>query len=129
MASPVGYRYPRALPWDMSAEDLELALEATNDVGEVTVSYAEETDGTRSYKITFDVRNASYMYMNTGAHSNKLSSVARHCCDMTRKHRGVQVSVEDFYCSFSLSRWLFLLSVLCIHGHPRRRPPLPHVEV
>lgn len=58
VSSPGGYQYPRALPWDMSAEDLELALEWTYDVGDVTVSYAEATDGSsRSYQVTFDVRN------------------------------------------------------------------------
>lgn len=41
----------------MSAEDLELALEWTNDVGEVAVSYTEAADGTRSYKVTFEVRS------------------------------------------------------------------------
>lgn len=55
MASPEGYRYPRALAWDLSAEDLELALESTKDIGEVTVSYPDAA-GIRSYKITFDVR-------------------------------------------------------------------------
>lgn len=56
VTSPGGYECPRALAWDMAAEDLELALEWTNDVGEVTVSYAEAVDGTRSYQVTFDVR-------------------------------------------------------------------------
>lgn len=61
VASPGEYRYPRALPWDMSAEDLELALEWTNDVGEVTVLYSESADGTRSFQITFDVSNRLIM--------------------------------------------------------------------
>lgn len=70
VASPGLYRYPRALPWDMSAEDLELALEWTMDVGEVTVLYAD--DGTtRSYQVTFDVRKfiMDGIYMDTRAHS------------------------------------------------------------
>lgn len=56
MTSPGGNLYPRPLPWDMSAEDLELALEWTNDVGEVTVSYTEPGDSTRTYQVTFEVR-------------------------------------------------------------------------
>lgn len=47
----------------MSAQDLELALEWTNDVGEVTVAYAEAGDGTRSYQVIFDVR--SIIHVNT----------------------------------------------------------------
>lgn len=48
--------YPRALPWDMSAEDLELALEWTYDIGEVSVSYTEDFNSTRSYRVVFEVK-------------------------------------------------------------------------
>ncbi|CAM9800578.1 unnamed protein product [Ectocarpus sp. 6 AP-2014] len=54
VTSPGGYNFPRALGWDMSAEDLELALEWTFDIGEVTVSYTEDSNSTRSYRVTFE---------------------------------------------------------------------------
>ena len=76
MTSPGGYQYPRALPWDMSAEDLELALEWTYDVGEVTVSYDQASDGTRTYEVTFDVRNLPVMCMDT--HTNTFTSAQLH---------------------------------------------------
>lgn len=56
MTSPGGYQYPRPLSWDMSAADLELALEWTYDIGEVSVVYTEHSNSTRSYQVTFDVR-------------------------------------------------------------------------
>lgn len=59
VTSPGGYKYPRALGWDMSAEDLELALEWTFDMGEVAVSYAEDSNSTRSYRVTFEVSDVS----------------------------------------------------------------------
>ncbi len=60
MTSPGGNLYPRALAWDMSAEDLEVALEWTSDVGEVTVSYTEPGDGTRNYQVTFEVKHQTW---------------------------------------------------------------------
>lgn len=59
VTSPGGYKYPRALGWDLSAEDLELALEWTFDIGEVTVSYSEDSNSTRSYRVTFEVSEIS----------------------------------------------------------------------
>ncbi|CAM9504766.1 unnamed protein product, partial [Discosporangium mesarthrocarpum] len=53
VTSPQGYQYPRPLPWNMSANALELALESTYDVTEVDVSYEEDRNGTRSYSVTF----------------------------------------------------------------------------
>lgn len=56
VTSPGGYQYPRPLSWDLSARDLESALEWTFDVREVSVTYAEDANTTRSYRITFEVR-------------------------------------------------------------------------
>lgn len=56
VTSPGGYQYPRPLSWDMSAADLELALEWTYDIGEVSVVYTEHSNSTRSYQVTFEVR-------------------------------------------------------------------------
>lgn len=39
----------------MSAGELESALESTYDIGEVSVSYSEDSNSTRSYKVTFEV--------------------------------------------------------------------------
>lgn len=39
----------------MSAGELEYALESTYDIGEVSVSYSEDSNSTRSYKVTFEV--------------------------------------------------------------------------
>lgn len=55
LVSPGGYQYPRALSWDVSPSDLELALEWTYDIGEASVSYAEDSENTRSYRVIFDV--------------------------------------------------------------------------
>lgn len=55
ISSPGGYLYPRAVSWDVSAGDLGLALEWTYDVGEVTVSYSEDANTTRNYRVTFEV--------------------------------------------------------------------------
>lgn len=55
ITSPGGYRYPRRLSWDVSARVLELALEWTFDVGEVSVSYAKDVNSSRSYRVTFEV--------------------------------------------------------------------------
>ena len=55
MTSPGGYQYPRVLSWDMSASDLESALESTYDIGDVSVSYSEDSNSTRSYQVTFEV--------------------------------------------------------------------------
>lgn len=55
LSSPGGYRYPRPLKWDVSPEDLEHALEWTFDVREVSVSYKEDENRTRSYMVTFQV--------------------------------------------------------------------------
>lgn len=58
ISSPGGYLYPRAVSWDISASELELALEWTYDVGEVTVSYSEDANTTRNYRVTFEVGDA-----------------------------------------------------------------------
>lgn len=55
MSSPRGYQYPRSLPWDMSSSELELALEWTYDVGEVSVTYTEDVNDTHIYTVTFEV--------------------------------------------------------------------------
>lgn len=55
LSSPGGYRYPRPLTWNVSAEDLEHALEWTFDVREVSISYKEDENHTRSYMVTFQV--------------------------------------------------------------------------
>lgn len=55
ISSPGGYRYPRPLSWDAPASELAAALEWTFDIGEVSVSYSEDVNNTRSYSITFDV--------------------------------------------------------------------------
>lgn len=51
VTSPGGYQYPRVLSWDMSASDLESALESTYDIGDVSVSYSEDSNSTRSYQV------------------------------------------------------------------------------
>lgn len=56
VTSPGGYRYPRPLPWDASAAELEFALEWTFDIGEVSAYYSEDVNRSRSYRVTFDVR-------------------------------------------------------------------------
>lgn len=66
LTSPGGYQYPRALPWDVSACELELALEWTYDIGDVSVSYAEGVNSTRSYQVTFEVRNLRASVMILG---------------------------------------------------------------
>lgn len=106
VTSPGGNRYPRALPWDMSAEDLELALEWTNDVGEVTVSYAED-GSTRSYKVTFDVRKSSCIYRHERPKPLcKARLIAMHCFD--RKSRGLRVFYCLSLCGLPLSRRLLV---------------------
>ena len=55
VTSPGGYQYPRALSWDVSAGELEDALEWTYDIREASVSYSEDSNSTRSYKVTFEV--------------------------------------------------------------------------
>lgn len=55
ISSPGGYRYPRPLSWDVSASELAAALEWTFDIGEVSVSYSEDINNTRSYSVSFDV--------------------------------------------------------------------------
>lgn len=61
ISSPGGYLYPRAVSWDVSAGDLELALEWTYDIGEVTVSYSEDANTTRNYRVTFEVGDDTVM--------------------------------------------------------------------
>lgn len=39
----------------MSTSDLENALESTYDIGDVSVSYSEDSNSTRSYQVTFEV--------------------------------------------------------------------------